>query len=339
MTQPSLISQAFQGTNRRVPVWFMRQAGRFLPEYQAIKKSRRLEDMFRDPQLAAQITLLPVDLLKVDAAILFADILTLPAAMGFNITFVDGKGPVIDNPITSEKDIDRVSDMKGLDYVQKTIRLVNKALPEDVPLIGFAGAPFTVASYLIKNSGSLAFPSAARFAIEHPQAFHRLMDKITANTIRYLNLQKEAGIKVFQLFDTWGGVLRDTEYRHFVLPYVKEIFKSVVLPSIYYLKNCAHLLKDMEQCGADFLSVCETVQIGKNEFLNKTRKGVQGNLLNGLLYADEKALRKEVRSLLMAAKKYHKKYIFNLNHGIFPDVPVERVKAVIEEVKAFKWYD
>jgi uroporphyrinogen decarboxylase len=333
----SLLLQAFQGKNRTVPVWFMRQAGRFLPEYRALKKDRNLEEMFRTPELASKITLLPVDLLHVDAAILFADILTLPSAMGFDIVFIDGKGPVIGNPIVGPEDVRRIHDMEDVDYVRKTIKLVNQSLPADVPLIGFAGAPFTVATYLIKVHNALGFSTAARFAIEHPVEFHELMAKITANTIRYLNLQKKAGIKVFQLFDTWGGVLRGEDYKNYVLPYIKEIFKSVDLPSIYYLKNCSHLLKQMESCGADFLSVCETVRIGENELLNRTRKGVQGNLYNGFLYADEKTLRAQVRQILTAARTYHKKYIFNLNHGIFPDVPVEKVKIVIDEVKRFKW--
>jgi uroporphyrinogen decarboxylase len=332
-----LILNAFQGKNKRVPVWLMRQAGRYLPEYQAIKKTRSLDEMFRTPEIAADVTLLPVDLLKVDAAILFADILTLPSAMGFKISFVDGKGPVIENPIQSKADLQRVGDLTGLDHVTQTIKNVNSRLPEHIPLIGFAGAPFTVASYLIARRSALGFSSAARFAIEDPKAFHALMQKLTRNTIAYLNLQKKAGIKVFQLFDTWGGILPVQQYQTLVLPYVQEIFRNIDLPSIYFLKNCAHLIKDMERCGADFLSVCETVEIGQDPVLNKTKKGVQGNLYNGLLYADEFTLRREVRKILTAAKKHHKKYIFNLNHGIFPDVPVDRVKLVIDEVQKFKW--
>ena len=339
MNNNSSLLQSFKGTNRTVPIWLMRQAGRFLPEYQAIKKTRSLDEMFRTPDVAARVTLLPVELLGVDAAILFADILTLPSAMGFKISFVDGKGPVVDNPIQSESDVKRVGDFDGLDHVAQTIKRVNAGLPADVPLIGFAGAPFTVASYLISGRGALGFPSAARFAIEHPQAFHALMAKLTHNTIAYLNLQKKAGIKVFQLFDTWGGVLRVDDYRTFVLPYVQEIFKKVDLPSIFYLKNCSHLLKCMERSGAQVLSVCETVTIGDNPTLNKTKKGIQGNLYNGLLYADDKILRQEVRKLLTAARKHHKKYIFNLNHGILPDVSVEKVRLVIEEVRRFKWAD
>lgn len=334
----SIFLNAFKGTNKSVPVWFMRQAGRFLPEYRALKKDRTLQEMFCDPQLAARVTLLPVELLNVDAAILFADILTLPSGMGFKISFVDGKGPVIENPIVSPSDVQRVHTMDGLGYVPATITLVNQFLPSNVPLIGFAGAPFTVANYLIKNSGGLGFPSAARFMIGHPKAFDTLMSKITKNTIEYLNMQKKAGIKAFQLFDTWGGVLRSEDYKTFVLPYVKEIFRAVELPSIYYLKNCSHLLPHMIHSGANVLSVCETVRIGEDPILNKTTKGIQGNLYNGLLYADEKALRSEVRRILTAARKFHKKYIFNLNHGVFPDVEVSQVRIVMDEVRKFKWH-
>jgi uroporphyrinogen decarboxylase len=333
----SLFLQAFEGVNRNVPVWFMRQAGRYLPEYQDIKKSYTLEQMFRIPDVAAAITLLPVDLLKVDAAILFADILTLPSAMGFNIKFVDGQGPVIDNPIQKPEHIKLMREMAEVDYVKETIKAVNARLDPSVPLIGFAGGPFTVANYLVKGKATLGFQPAARFAMEHPAAFHDLMKRITANTIEYFNLQANAGIKAFQLFDSWAGVLRQADYEEFVLPYVQEIFRNVEVPSIYYLKNCQHLLGPMERSGADFLSVCETVTIGSNIALNNTQKGVQGNLYNGLLYREDAVLRQEVNKILTAARQHHQKYIFNLNHGIFPDIPVHKVKVVLDEVRKFKW--
>ncbi|MBL8014233.1 MAG: uroporphyrinogen decarboxylase [Candidatus Omnitrophica bacterium] len=335
--QDSLVLQAFEGQNKHVPVWFMRQAGRFLPEYRAIKKERTLEEMFREPEVASRITLLPVELLNVDAAILFADILTLPSAMGFDIKFVDGKGPVIANPIKSPQDIDNIHNFDELNYVSETIGLVNRALPKNVPLIGFAGSPLTVAQYLIGSTSSLGLPSVVRFMMEHPADFHRLMQKLTKNTIEYLVLQKKAGIRLFQLFDTWAGTLRASDYREFVLPYVKEIFSSVDLPSIYYLKNCAHLLREMVQTNSDFLSVCDSVEIGHNEILNSCDQGIQGNLYNGLLYVQADLLLKEVRQILQSAQKYHKKYIFNLSHGVFPDTSVDRVKDVIAEVKRFKW--
>ena len=332
----STLLQAFEGTNKKVPVWFMRQAGRFLPEYQKIRKEHSLEEMFHDPELAAQITCLPVEILKVDAAILFADILTLPAAMGFQIEFTNKNGPVIRNPISRNSDISKVRDVDGLSYVNETIKIVNRKLPKDIPLIGFAGSPFTVLCYLIEGGASVNFNKLFNFIENENAAFHKLAKIITKNTIDYLNLQKEAGIKVFQVFDTWGGILRPTDYAHFVLPYLKEIFSSVELPSIYYLKNCNHLLSLMEHCGADFLSVCHTVVLGHNPILEKTTKGIQGNLFNGLLYSDDKTLGKEINDVLLGAKHY-KKYIFNLSHGIFPDVEVEKVKFVVERVHQFNW--
>jgi uroporphyrinogen decarboxylase len=333
----SSLLQAFRGTNTRVPVWLMRQAGRYLPQYQAIKKERTLDEMFKTPELAARVTLLPVELLKVDAAILFADILTMPSGMGFKISFVDGKGPVVENPVRSDKDIDRIYNLEHLTHVSETIRLVNQQLSWSVPLIGFAGSPFTVAHYLIEGKGSLGLPPVVKFALEQPKAFHALMRKLTDNTVAYLNYQKIAGIKVFQLFDTWGGVLRQAEYDALVLPYVQEIFQKVDLPSIYYLKNCSHLLASMERSGAEFLSVCETVTIGNNSYLNNWQKGVQGNFYNGLLYAEDNIIREEIRTLLTAARAQHPKYIFNLSHGIFPDVSVDKIKLVVNEVHKFKW--
>ena len=167
-------------------------------------------------------------------------------------------------------------------------------------------------------------------------AFHKLMKILTKNTITYLQIQRKAGIKVFQLFDTWGGILRPEDYQNFVLPHLQKIFSSVDLPSIYYLKNCAHLLPLMEQSGADFLSICHTVEFGKNAFLDNTKKGIQGNLYNGLLYAESEVIEKELRELLTQARRY-RKYIFNLSHGLFPDVEVDKVKMIVEEVHHFNW--
>ena len=329
--------QAFEGRGARVPVWFMRQAGRYLPQYQDLKKKRKLKDLFQTPELAAQITLQPVEFLGVDAAILFADILTLPAQMGFDIDFIDGKGPVVENPITGPQDVFHMHDFNNLDHVKETVMLTRHDLPPEVALIGFAGSPWTVFSYLLKDHNALGFNKAIRFAVEHEKEFHAAMRKLTKNTIGYLLLQKEAGIDAFQVFDTWGGILREADYKRWVLPYVQEIFSAVALPSIYYLKNCAHLLSEMEESRAQFLSVCETVEISNSTILNKTKKGVQGNFYNGLLYAKDDVIKKEVVKILRAAKKRHKKYIFNLNHGVLPDVDPQKLKLIVKTVHAFKW--
>lgn len=329
--------QAFEGTNTRIPVWFMRQAGRYMPEYQALKKNHSLNALFRDPATASEVTLLPIRLLDVDAAILFADILTLPADMGFDIDFLDGKGPVIGNALRTIKDVARVRDFEDLAYVGETIRLVNKELPAHIPLIGFAGAPFTLATYLIEGGSSVGLKNTIRLMQTEPDTFTELMQVLTRNIIRYIKLQEDAGIKAFQLFDTWAGVLRVEDYRRFVLPYIKDIFDAVSVPSIYFLKNCAHLVEDMTQCGADGLSVCETVDIGRNAVLKASGKCIQGNLYHGLLYADRATLAREVKDLVTKARANHTRYIFNLSHGILPDISFDNVKFVAELVHEHSW--
>jgi len=323
--EQSDILLAFQGKNKRVPVWFMRQAGRYLPQYQSLKANRPLSELFRDPEIAGAITLQPLEVLGVDAAILFADILTMPSGMGFHIEFINGKGPVISNPINHPGDLKRLGKFSGLEHVSRTIRLINAVLPSSIPLIGFAGSPYTVATYLCSKHNRMMY--------ENPRSFHQLMDLLTDNTIAYLKQQKEAGIKLFQLFDTWAGSLRHEDYEIFVLPYVQRIFKAIKLPSIYYLKNCAHLMDLMEKSGADMLSVCETVNIKDI----KTKKGIQGNFLNGLLYADDKTIIEETKAILKAAKAKHHKYIFNLNHGVMPDVNPMKLKLIVDEAHKFKW--
>lgn len=331
----ALFLQAFQGTNPRVPVWFMRQAGRYLPEYQALKKKHSLQKMFDTPELAAEITCLPVSILGVDAAILFADILTLPAQMGFDICFDDRHGPVIGGTIATglhhRADIHDADDFSG---VTKTIRLVNERLDAKVPLIGFAGSPFTVLTYLVEGGSSVNFSRTLRFINEHPVHFEAWMELLTQNTIRYLNAQKEAGVAAFQLFDSWAGILRPADFARWVLPFARRIFGEVDLPSIYFLRNCAHLLALMDQSGADFLSVDHTVVLGHHTIIEKTKKGIQGNLFNGLLYADDATLEKETRDVLVGGVK-HGRYIFNLSHGVFPDVKVDTLKRIVEQVHAF----
>ena len=325
----SIFLQAFQGTNKTVPVWFMRQAGRYLPEYRALKAKYSLEQMFRTPELAAQITCLPIPILGVDAAILFADILTLPSAMGANVRF-NNDGPQINIP-----DLKELHDLDDLSYVSKTIQLVKKELPQNIPLIGFAGGPFTVLTYLVEGGGSSNFTKTFQLAYTNPKLFHQLLERLTKNTINYLKLQKDAGIQTFQVFDTWAGILKPEDFRVWALPYIQQIFKSVDLPSIYFTRNSAHLVSLLKDCGSDFISVDHTVTLDDSS-LQKIEKGIQGNLFNGLLYSEDKILREEVLKLLNAARS-HERFIFNLNHGVFPDVAVEKLKLIVETVHQFKW--
>jgi len=332
----SLLLQAFQGKNKRVPVWFMRQAGRYLPAYQDIRKKYSLEEMFRNPEIAAQVTFLPVGYLNVDAAVLFADILTLPACMGLKIVFDNQAGPVVKNPLQSISDVVKLHDFDDLSYVAEIIKRANAKLPQDVPLIGFAGSPFTVACYLIDGSSVTNFPKTLKFLSSQPKVFHTLLKKLTQNTIQYYRLQKKAGIKIFQLFDTWGGMLSFTKYKEFVMPYVQDIFNAVNLPSIYYLKNARHLLSLMTKIQADFLSVCHTVDFKHDTLLTKSRKGVQGNLHNAALYASYSELEKQVIKILKGAQKF-KKFIFNVGHGVLPDVDPDKLRFVVETVHHFNW--
>ncbi len=329
--QESHLLEAFKGTNTKIPLWFMRQAGRYLPEYQALKKNHSLEAMFQTPSLAAEITCMPIDILGVDAAILFADILTLPIAMGFEIRFDNKKGPLIN----TEFQIEKIKEFNELPYLGETIALINKRLPSHVPLIGFAGSPFTVLTYLIEGGSSVQFTKTLKFIHTEQEMFHRLMKKITQNTISYLQFQKQAGIKAFQLFDSWAEILRPDDYAKWVLPYVQDIFQHIDLPSIYYVRNCHHLLAFMDQSGSDFLSVGHNVNIEDNQILLNSKKGIQGNLYNGLLYADEKQVEAEVNRILTAAQKY-KRYIFNLSHGVFPDIKVETLKRIVKQVHDFR---
>ena len=331
-----LLLQAFEGTNKTIPVWFMRQAGRYLPTYRELKEKYSLEEMFHTPELAAKVTLMPVDILGVDAAILFADILTLPSKMGFHIRFDNTHGPVIENPIRSIDEVNHIHNFSDLSFVAETIQNVNHDLPSHVPLIGFAGSPFTVLTYLIEGGSSVSYAKTFKLLSAEPNAIHKIMRILTKNTIDYLNLQEKAGIKAFQLFDTWAGMLRPADYAAFVLPYVQQIFTKVNLPSIYYVKNTHHLLPLMDQSKADFLSVDHTVVLGHNATLLRTKKGIQGNLFHGLLYADKKTLQREIKDVLLGARK-HKRYIFNLSHGVFPDTDVDKLKWIAETVHQFKW--
>jgi len=331
MPKPLLL-QAFEGKNKTVPVWFMRQAGRYLPAYRQLRDKYSLDEMFRNPEMAADVTCLPLDELELDAAIVFADILTLPSLMGIEIHFDSEKGPIITKGI----DIENTNDITQAHYVEQTIKLVKERLDGKLPLIGFAGSPFTVLTYLVEGGSSLHLNRMIKFIQRSPELFDRWMKKLTDNTIIYLQRQIACGADAVQLFDTWAGVLRPSDYARWVLPYVKKIFDTIDVPSIYYVKNCHHLLPLMDKTSADFLSVDQTVVLGHDPLLEKTKKGVQGNLYNGLLYADEATLRREVEDVLLGGSR-HQRYIFNLSHGVFPDVGVETLKRIVDQVHQFRW--
>jgi len=332
--KPSPLLKAFQGRNKTVPVWFMRQAGRFLPEYRALREKHSLEEMFTTPELAAEVTCMPIDILGVDAAILFADILTLPAGLGFDITFDKKRGPLIANPFEKEGDLDRLHALDDVPHIRRTIRMINEKLPEHIPLIGFAGAPFTVLSYLTEGGSSTNFRKTLRLLTSSPEVFDSLMEFLTDNTIKYYELQRDAGIKVFQLFDTWAGILPRDIYTERVLPYVQKILHHIDLPSIYYIKNSRHLVNALMEVDANILSLCSNVNIRKNKVLQQSGKGIQGNLFPAYLYADDTTLIRAVDDVLQAGRRY-RVHVFNLGQGIFPDTEVSKAKLVVDRVHEF----
>ncbi len=319
------------------PVWMMRQAGRYLPEYQAVRKKVSFLELCKTPELCVEVTLQPVEILGVDAAILFSDILVLMEAMGPSLEFYEGVGPVFLDTVRSMPAVERlrIPDVHDeLFFVIETIRLLRHELK--VPLIGFAGAPFTCATYLIEGGSSKVFWETKKMMYTAPATFHRLQKKITLATIRYLQAQIKAGAEAIQLFDSWAGILGPQDFAEFVLPYVQEILtalKSEQLPDvplIYFANNGATLLELSAQSGADVLGLDWRVDI--TDAVNRIGdKVIQGNLDPFALLLPEKQLRQRITAILSAAKRA-KGHIFNLGHGINQFTPPSQAKIMIDAV-------
>ncbi|MEJ2368560.1 MAG: uroporphyrinogen decarboxylase [Acidobacteriota bacterium] len=319
-----------------VPVWIMRQAGRYLPEYRKVReKAGDFLTLCKTPELACEVTLQPVDRLGVDAAILFSDILVPVEAMGVPLQFVEGEGPQLD-PVRSEADMERLhvpDPARETGFVLDAIKLIRHELSGRVPLIGFAGAPFTLAAYMIEGGGSRNFLHTLKWMYEDPSSFTALLDKLADTVILYLKAQIEAGVQAFQLFDTWAGVLSRRHYREFALPAVARVYaalKSAGVPMILYVNGSAPFLEEMPRSGADVISIDWRVSLG--EALSRTRGAValQGNLDPVTLFASADVLREEAGRVLEQAPKMG--YVFNLGHGILPKTPVENAVALVETV-------
>jgi uroporphyrinogen decarboxylase len=323
---------------RRIPVWFMRQAGRYMPEYRKLRSRYDLLTLCRTPDLAAEVTLQPVRALGVDAAILFTDLLVPLPAMGLRLRFAQGEGPVIENPVRGEKDVGRlrvVDPEEGFPYLFETVRILKAELK--VPLIGFAGAPFTLASYIIEGGRSQRFERTKLFMTERPKAWRALMEKLTAVSAASLRAQVGAGADAVQLFDSWVGALNPEEYRLFVLPYSRKALEGVRGPVIHFGTGTSKLLELMREAGGDVIGVDWETPLA-DAFRRLPRAAIQGNLDPAALLGPLKELRKKVRAILEEAGR-RRGFIFNLGHGILPETPVENVKAVVEQVHAFRTGD
>ncbi len=316
------------------PVWLMRQAGRYLPEYRALRQKYSLLELCKTPELAVEVTLQPLRRFPLDAAIIFADILLPIEPMGLRLEFAKGEGPVIGNPVSSEEDVDalRVFDpASDLRFVPDSIRLAVRELKE-TPLIGFAGAPFTLASYMIEGGHSRHFLKTKQFIFRNPNAWHRLMEKLSVVTAGYLQAQVEAGASVVQLFDSWAGVLSPDDYRELVLPYSKIALHGLKVPAIHFSTGTGAYLHLIAEAGGDVISVDWRISLDA-AWKQVPDRAIQGNLDPASLLKPRDELLMEVRRILQQADGAHG-HIFNLGHGVFPETPVENVAALVEEVHA-----
>ena len=318
------------------PVWLMRQAGRYLPEYRALRARHGFLELCRNSEAAAEVTLQPVERLGVDAAILFADILLIVEPLDVGLEFARGEGPVIQRPIRSGTQVARLApvDVEGaVPFVFETVRTVVRALGGRVPLIGFAGAPFTVASYIVEGGASRDYLHTKRLMYREPEAWHRLMELLVDATARYLNGQIAAGAAAVQLFDSWVGVLSSADYRAFVQPHVGALLKSLTpgVPVIHFGTGTTALLPHMREAGGDVIGVDWRVELDVAWRLIGEDVAIQGNLDPAVLLAEPAYIKTRVRDILARAGG-RPGHIFNLGHGVLPDTPVEHARALVDMV-------
>ncbi len=324
------------------PVWMMRQAGRYLPEYRALRKNAGgFLVMCQNPQLACEITLQPVERFPLDAAILFSDILTIPDAMGLGLYFEEGEGPRFKKPVRTEQQITAlkvVNSEKDLSYVTDAVKLIRKELNGHVPLIGFSGSPWTLATYMVEGGPSKNYHLIKSMLFNQPELAHRLLDTLADSVIDYLNAQIKAGAQAVQIFDTWGGILSEAAYKEFSLKYMKKIVDGLIkenegrkVPSILFTKNGGLWLEDLANTGSNALGLDWTIDIGKARARVGERVALQGNLDPAMLYASPQRIREEVAAILAAFGKGNG-HVFNLGHGITPEVNPEHAAVFIDAV-------
>ena len=318
-----------------VPVWFMRQAGRYLPEYQKVRGANDFLTLCKTPELAAEVTIQPIDILGVDAAILFSDILIPLEAMGAGLAFEEGRGPVLEPPVRSRDDFKKLHTIdpeSDVPFVLETIRILRRELEGRVPLIGFSGAPFTLASYLIEGGTTKSFLNIKKMMYADPELFSSIMGLITDVTIDYLKAQIAAGAQAVQIFDTWAGILPRAEYTEHALPYAKRIMDALAdsgVPRIYFVYDGGHLLDLVKQAGSDVIGLDwrTDIETAVNQLGNDIV--VQGNLDPCAMFLPEDRLRERIGSILRMGRKA-KAHIFNLGHGVLPEIPPERVKLAVD---------
>jgi len=339
MLQNDLLLKALRGEHtERVPVWMMRQAGRYLPDYMKLKAKYDFFTRVQTPELATAITLQPIDQVGVDAAIIFSDILVIPQAMGLEVLMEEGKGPSLPKVIQTQADIDAlvtegVED--SLHYVTDALALTKKELNGRVPLIGFAGAPWTILCYMVEGKGSKTWDKAKQFAYVQPALAHQLLQKITNITIQYLKAQVKAGADTVQVFDSWAGSLSPADFKIFAQPYLLQIADALKddAPVILFPKGTWHALSDLSKSSAAGIGIDWCIDPAMARAFTNNSITLQGNFDPAKLLAPIPEIRKAVKEMIAAFGT--QRYIANLGHGITPNVPVDHAKAFVDAVKEF----
>ncbi|WP_051907827.1 uroporphyrinogen decarboxylase [Flavimarina sp. Hel_I_48] len=335
-----LFLRALKGeTVQRPPVWMMRQAGRYLPEFMELKRKYDFFTRCQQPELASEITVQPIRRYGMDAAILFCDILVIPQAMNIHVEMKPGVGPWLPQPIRSQADLDRVivPDIHDtLGYVMEAIKMTKEKLNDEIPLIGFAGSPWTILCYCVQGQGSKNFDKAKEFCFTQPQVAHQLLQKITDTTIAYLKEKIKAGVDAVQVFDSWGGMLSPTDYQEFSWQYIQQIIDALKdeAPVIAFGKGCWFALGEMATSGASALGVDWTCSPQNARILSGGNITLQGNFDPTRLFSPPAEIKRMVKEMIDAFGK--DKYIVNLGHGILPNIPLENAGAFIEAVKEYK---
>ena len=340
MLKNDLLLRAARGEKtERTPVWLMRQAGRVLPEYRKVReKAKDFISFVKNPELAAEVTIQPVDILGVDAAIIFSDILVIPEAMGLPYKMIEAKGPLFEKTVQTKKDIKqlRIAEGEDLNYVTDAIRIVKKELNGRVPLIGFCGAPWTILAYMIEGSGSKTFSKAKKFLYTESVLAHSLLEKITKSSINYLKAQIKEGADIIQIFDSWAGILSPEMYSEFSLKYISEICNSISeVPKIVFSKDAHFARKNFSKLNCEAVGLDWTMDISESRKLIGENKTLQGNADPCLLYGDLPTIKKETEKMLRAFGST--RHIANLGHGLYPDIEKDKVKFFVDTVKQFRF--
>lgn len=340
MIKNDLLLKALKGESvERPPVWMMRQAGRYLPDFMKIKEKYDFFTRCRTPELATEITVMPVNQIGVDAAILFCDILVVPQAMGIEVEMKPGVGPWLPNPVRTPEQVNDivVPDVyEELNYVYEAIKMTKEELNDEVPLIGFAGSPWTIMCYLVQGQGSKNFDKAKEFCFKQPMAAHILLQKITDTTIAYLKGKVKAGVDAVQLFDSWGGMLSPTDYQEFSWKYMQQIIDALKdeIPVIAFGKGCWFALKEMSESGASALGVDWTCSARNARYLSGGEITLQGNFDPSRLFTPPREIKKMVHEMIDEFGK--DRYIVNLGHGILPNISVANAQAFVDAVKEWQ---